>query len=142
MAKAQYPSISTPSIKQLGPQYITEILLSRQEAKNNRRLAERFWSSTKEWKKRYRTSLLFVRKFLKNHSEEAVIAALLSGEGKNIAYLQDKRLVALVEKEANRIEQMQNLDNVMEPVERPDEPKTMTKFQKKNTLSKLRELDG
>lgn len=140
--KPQYPSISTPGVEQYGPQYITEILISRQEARHNRRLPQRFWSANKEWSKRYRTSLLFVRKFLKLHSEEATIAALLSGEGKNIAYLQDKRLVPLVEKEQQRIDRLSNLENVIEPVEINEDSKPMKQHGSATVLSKLRELDG
>ncbi len=138
-----YSSSSTPGVQQYAPQYITEILFSRQEAKHNRVLTARFWSSSKEWKKRYRTSLMFVRKFLKIHSEEATIAALQSYEGRTIAYLQDKRLVRLVEKEQAKIDALlSNLANVPEPVKVNEEARPMKAYGKQTALSKLRELDG
>lgn len=143
MSKAQYPSLSTPGVKQYAPQYITEILIERQEAWHGRRLPVKFWSASREWSKRYRTSLMFVRKFLKLHSEEATIAALLSDEGKQIGHLNNARLVPLVQKHQAKIDKLKSdLENVPAPAQLHEDSKPMKQYGNKTTLSKLRELDG
>jgi hypothetical protein len=142
VSKKQYPSISSPEIKQDGPQYIVEILLSRQEAKKKKTLPHKFWSSTPEWKKRYRQTLFWVRAFLKTHSIEATLAALNSASGKYIYSTASDRLDGLVAIEQVKIDSSSNLDDVLADVETNDDATIMKPFGKQSMLNKLRELDG
>lgn len=137
--KKKYNSLTTPNVQHLAPAYITEILIFRQEAKNDRRLPAYWWRGKTELAKRFKKTIFWVRAFLKVHSPEATIAALLSKEGKWIFSTAAPQLEELVEIHQAKIDRLSQIE--VQPEVGEKENKVMPKFGKKNTLNKLRELD-
>lgn len=137
----KYRSITTPDVEHMGPQYITEILISRQEYfRGRRKLPPGWWRGNTDLSKRFKQTLFWVRAFLKVHSEEATINALLSQEGKSICSTANDKLSELVKKHEAMIKAQNDTSNVLPEVKEPNKS-GMTQYGNKTRISKLRELD-
>ena len=122
------------------PQYIAEILITRQEAADNNPVPYKFWGLPK-YKKRYVRQLVWVNALLKVHKPHVIIAALMSKRGRSIYSTASKFLANLIQAEEAKDKRLKaDLDKVVETVRK--NPIPMKLFGKKNVLSKLRELDG
>ena len=125
------------------PQYIAEILITRQESINNNPVPYKFWNLPK-YKKRFIMQIIWVNALLKICKPEAVIAALMSKSGSNIYSTNNKLLLTLILIEQTKIKQLESdLDKVTETIHK--DPIPMKKFNSTKTsgiLNKLREIDG
>lgn len=138
----KYPSITTPGVEHAGPQYITEIIVFRQERLNNRRLPPHWWRGKTDLAKRFRQQLFWVRSFLKVNDEEATILALNSAEGKNIFSLKAPQLDELVAKQKAKLDKLKEVaENVTPEVGERDKTVRRQQVKNDNVLDKLRELD-
>ena len=77
------------------PQYIAEILITRQEASKNNRVPYKFWNLPK-YKKRFIQQIIWVNALLKLNEPKVVIAALMSKDGLTIYSTANKYLIRLI----------------------------------------------
>jgi hypothetical protein len=121
-------------------QYITEIICERKAVKDKQDLHYRFWIS-KEWSKFFRNQIGSANKLLKQYSDKAIIAALLSRDGQKIYSLRAPHLPDMIVKEQAKLDQ-QNQTMTKHVDRKEDIIFGIKNIQSnKNIISRIKDLD-
>jgi hypothetical protein len=121
-------------------QYITEIICERKAAKDKQDLHYRFWIS-KEWSKFFRNQIGSANKLLKQYSDKAIVAALLSTDGQKIYSLRAPHLPDMIVREQTRLDQQNQ--TMTKHVDRKNDIIFGSKNTQshKNIISRIKDLD-
>ena len=118
--------------------YVAEFMcLKIAEKKGVSGLPFKFWS-TKNWDWTFKKQLMTANVLIKKYGEIAVVKAIRSDEFKSIFSLNHPK----VDKIISLIKINKEIDLVPENIEESIGTKRANTFNKKSTLSKLRDLDG
>jgi len=120
-------------------QYISEILIIREADNRKVILPHRFWMLD-EYKKKYQIKIIQVSKYLKTYNPDDVVMALISDEGKRIYSIKYPGLESLIKKQ-EKVRSDWKKKPIKEYTISEGEHRGSHK-NKKDILSKLRELDG
>lgn len=114
----QYESPST-GLMSHAPQYIAEIIMTREAKKNCEVLPPKFWNIDK-YKKRYKLLLIKINSLLKIYDERALIAAIRNNQWMYSLYYPN--LPDLIEKEVVKLDKQVQLNEtqIVEFVESTD----------------------
>lgn len=121
-------------------QYITEIICERKAAKDKQDLHYRFWIS-KEWSKFFRNQIGSANKLLKQYSDKAIVAALLSSDGQKIYSLRAPHLPDMIVREQTRLDQQNQ--TMTKHLDRKNDIVFGSKNTQhhKNIISRIKDLD-
>jgi len=138
--KSSYPSPYSPGGWVTGPQYIIELICESKARKAKSDLPIQFWH-LKEWASYFKSQLRCVYKLLQKYDEKAIINTLKNNKG--IFSVRPAFVEALIEVEQQKLNAIKEKPVVINVLQKTDENhKIRDKEFKKNTLSKLRDLDG
>lgn len=121
-------------------QYITEIICEKRAKYNKEDLHYRFWVA-KKWSAYYRNQIASANKLLTKYSAKAIIRALSDKASQNIYSLRAPHLVDIIERAEADISS-QNETMTLVPNRKDDKTFLSNTKQKKDIISKLRELDN
>jgi len=119
-------------------QYITELICENKAKKDKLDLHYRFWTN-KNWEIYYKNQIASAHKLLKKYDSKSIIRALRSKPAEKIYSLRAPHLIAIIEKEQEKLES-ENKDLSLE-IDRKDKKTFRKNIDKKNIISKLRNLD-
>jgi hypothetical protein len=138
--KSSYPSPYSPGGWVTGPQYIIELICESKARREKKDLPIQFWH-LKEWASYFKSQLRCVYKLLKTYDERAVINMLKANKG--VFSVRPNFVEALIIKEQKKIDAIKSKPRIEPIIDKPTEnARIRDKEFKKNTLSRLRDLDG
>jgi len=122
--------------------YVAEIMCKKNaENKNVGSLPHKFWNK-KPWNWTFKKQLWAAQKILKTYSEKALVKAVNSPEFKRIFSLNHPNCLGIIRRYELLLDSQKDkvADQEVKPIK---EAKTRsTSFKKKNTLSKLRQIEN
>lgn len=120
--------------------YVAEQLCRKNaENKNQGSLPYKFWNK-KPWNWTFKRQIFLANKLLKKYSEEALVRAILSDDFKRIFSLNHPSAEGIVSKYDKIISQQKQSNQTIEVVK--DAKFRTKKFGKRNSLSKLKEIEN
>lgn len=138
---SKYPSRYAPNKWITPAQYITELICEKKAQKDKKDLPIEFWKLP-EWRKFFQQQVLAANGLLKIYDVKAIIRALNNKNAWSIYSLRAPHLDDLIKAEQRllEIEQEKMKDSSVERQSVVSKPREQ--IVKKNTLSKLRDIDN
>jgi hypothetical protein len=119
-------------------QYITEIICEHYAKKKKLDLHYRFWTH-KHWSVYYRNQIGTANKLLEQYDARAIVRALNNPKSLSIYSLRAPHLIAIIRDEQDKLSvENTELNNVYD---RKNDSKYITGKNKKNIISKLKDLE-
>jgi len=126
--------------KQVTPaQYVTEIVCEHKAQMEGKDLHHRFWQNNDYWAKYYRNQIATANKLIKKHGDIPVVRALQNRKASRIYSLRSPVLARIIKEEAQKYEKENK--TLTKVFNRNKDTKLRKDRQKKNILSKLKEID-
>ena len=120
-------------------QYITEIICEHWAKQNKKDLHYRFWATSAEWAKHYKSQIPTANKLLKKNPANAIIKALNDPQTQRTYSLRSPFLPAIIEKHQESLEQQRT--ELTKDFQRKEDVKFEKQKIKKNIISKLKDLE-
>jgi len=138
MSQNNYISKYSNGKKVCAAKYITELVCERKALKDKKDLHYRFWLS-KDWELFFKSQIGTAYQLLKKYTDKAIINALLTPKGKSIYSLRAPHLIAIIEKEEDKLKTENRL--FTKEVDRKENVSYNKHKIKKGIVSKLKDLE-
>ena len=136
--KSRYPSRYSPGGWVSASQYITELVCEKKAQREKKELPMKFWED-KEWCKYYKYQITLANKLIKQHGEDAIVAALRDKRCWSTYSLRSPFLKKIIEEKAQQV--IERPASTEYNINDAKEVKHKTNNNKKSIISKLRNLD-
>lgn len=142
---SRYPSKYAPKGWVTPAQYIIELICEKKALSDGRALSVKFWDNP-EWAKFFTAQLRMCHSLIKKYSDKAIIRALQDNRTKNTYSLRAPWLLPIIEEHHKIIlsedKRLMNAKPTEAMVGAGQNTSIRVAPTRKNTLSKLRDLDG